>query len=119
MTTQEIASRLAELCRQGKFEDAQKELYAEDAISIEAHATHSFDKETKGLQAIVAKAKKFDGMVDAMHRITLSEPLVAKDSFAISMTMDATMKERGRMEMKELCVYTVKDGKIISEQFFT
>jgi len=28
------------------------------------------------------------------------------------------MKERGHMDMTELCVYQVKDGKIISEQFF-
>ena len=33
MTTEQIASRLAELCRQGQFEAAQKELYAENAVS--------------------------------------------------------------------------------------
>ncbi len=28
------------------------------------------------------------------------------------------MKGQGRMNMTELCVYQVKDGKVISEQFF-
>jgi hypothetical protein len=28
------------------------------------------------------------------------------------------MKGRERESMSELCVYTVKDGKIVSEQFF-
>jgi hypothetical protein len=28
------------------------------------------------------------------------------------------MKERGEMDMTELCVYKVKDGKITSEEFF-
>jgi hypothetical protein len=27
------------------------------------------------------------------------------------------MKGQGRMQMAELCVYEVKDGKIVSEQF--
>ena len=34
MTTQQIAHRLAELCNQGQFEQAQKELFADDAVSI-------------------------------------------------------------------------------------
>jgi len=51
MTTGQIASRLAELCRQGQFEAAQKELYAENAVSIEPEAMPDFPKETKGLRA--------------------------------------------------------------------
>jgi hypothetical protein len=35
MNTESIANRLVELCRAGKFEQAQKELYASDAVSIE------------------------------------------------------------------------------------
>ena len=34
MTTKEIANRLAELCRNGDFETAQKELFSEDAVSF-------------------------------------------------------------------------------------
>ena len=33
MTTAQIANRLADLCKQGQFEQAQKELFAEDAVS--------------------------------------------------------------------------------------
>jgi len=32
--------------------------------------------------------------------------------------MDVTMKGQARSSFEELCVYRVKDGKIISEQFF-
>jgi hypothetical protein len=28
------------------------------------------------------------------------------------------MKGRGRVKLEEICAYEVKDGKIISEQFF-
>ena len=57
MTTQQIASRLVELCRQTQYETAQKELFADDVISIEPYSTPAFDKETKGLQAIIEKGK--------------------------------------------------------------
>jgi hypothetical protein len=53
-----------------------------------------------------------------MHSIEVSEPIVATNSFAFIITMDVTMKGQERMKMPELCVYLVKDGKIISEQFF-
>jgi limonene-1,2-epoxide hydrolase len=34
------------------------------------------------------------------------------------MTLDATMTGMGRMQLDEICVYEVKDGKIVFEQFF-
>jgi hypothetical protein len=34
------------------------------------------------------------------------------------MRMDITMKNKERWDMTELCAYLVKDGKIVSEQFF-
>lgn len=119
MTTEAIASRLAELCRTGDFETAQKELFANDAVSIEPYATEDFEKETKGLDKIIEKGEKFQSMVETMHGdVEISEPIFAENSFALSMTMDITMKQKGRMKMSELCVYQVKDGKITSEQFF-
>ena len=118
MTTQQIADRLVELCRKGDFETAQKELFADDAMSIEPYATPAFEKETKGKQAIKEKGEKWSSMVQETHSITVSDPLVGGNSFACTMRMNVTMKERGPMDMTELCVYQVKDGKIISEQFF-
>ncbi|WP_246197834.1 SnoaL-like domain-containing protein [Chitinophaga agrisoli] len=118
MTTQQIADRLVELCRKGDFETAQKELYAEDVVSIEPEATPQFEKETKGLQAILEKGEKFQSMVEEMHGGSVTDPVVADNSFAMVLMMDVTMKEMGRMKMSELCVYKVKDGKVISEEFF-
>jgi hypothetical protein len=117
MSTKEIASRLVELCRQGDFEKAQKELFAKDAISIEPYSTPDFQKETKGLDAILEKGKKWSAMVETYHDMKVSEPLLADNPFAVTMFMSVTMKGRGRMDMTELCVYQVKDGKIVSESF--
>ena len=118
MSTQQIAARLAELCRQGQFEAAQKELFAKDAVSIEQHETPEFPKETKGLNAIIDKGHKWSSTVEKVHACTASTPLVAGNAIAMTLELDVTMKGRGRMKMEEVCVYEVKDGKIASEQFF-
>lgn len=117
-TIQEIAARLVVLCRQQQYETAQRELFSQEAVSIEPYATPEFEKETKGLEAIVAKGHKFEAMVAEMHQLAVSEPLIASNSFACTINMDVTMKVGGRMNMTELCVYSVKDGKVISETFF-
>ena len=118
MNTSQIANRLAELCRQGEFETAQKELFADDAVSIEPHATADFPREVHGLPAIIDKGHKFGSMIEHMHGCSTSPPLVAGNAIAFTLTMDITMKGRGRVKLEEICAYEVKDGKIISEQFF-
>ena len=118
MSTQQIASRLAELVSKGEFETAQKELFAEDAVSIEPHASEQFAKETKGLKAILEKGHKWESTIEQIHSCSTSKPLVAGNAIAMTLAMDVTMKGRGRMQMAEICAYEVKDGKIASEQFF-
>ena len=118
METKEIADRLAEYCRNGDYETAQKELYADDVISIEQTATADFSKETKGKDAVLSKIKKFESLVDESFGNKVSTPLVAGNSIAFTLTMDVAMKGKERMTMDELCVYEVKDGKIVMEQFF-
>jgi hypothetical protein len=118
MTTQEIARELVALCAKGEFEKAQKELYAADAVSIEPYATDAFPKEVKGLSNLHKKVEAFQAGVEKMYSITASEPLVTSGAIAFTLTMDVDMKGEGRKEMTEICVYEVKEGKIISEQFF-
>jgi hypothetical protein len=57
-------------------------------------------------------------MVESMHKMEVSEPMVATNSFACTMHMDVTMKNKEHWDMTELCTYTIKDGKIVTEQFF-
>lgn len=117
LKTEEIANRLAMLCRKGEWETAQTELYADDAVSIEPDETPAFAKETKGLPAIIEKGHKFSAMVEKNYSIKVSEPVVAGNWFACAMSLDTKMKGRDRATMSELCVYEVKDGKIASEHF--
>src|SRR5207344_3474724 len=113
MTTEQIAKRLKELCEQGQFEHAIKELFSSDAESIEPNASPDFARETRGTDANLAKGKKWNEMVEEQHGFEISEPVVAEDSFALTMHIDVTMKERGRKNHKELCVYKVSGGRII------
>ena len=117
MTTTEVANQLVELCRQGKIDEVQETLFAENAQSIEANEMMG-PKIVTGLEAIKAKSVAFQEGVEAFHGATISDPIVAGNSFAITWAMDATFKGRGRMTIEEVCVYQVADGKIILEQFF-
>lgn len=118
MTTQQIASRLTDLCRKGEFVQAQKELYAENAVSIEPFETPGFDKVTEGIDALFEKGKKFTNMVETMHAVGISDPLVAGNAIAFTMAIDVTMKGKKRSSYDQICLYLVKDGKIVSEQFY-
>lgn len=117
MTTIEVANKLVELCRQGKIDEVQETLFSDDAQSIESSDMMG-PKVVTGLDAIKAKSIAFQSGVEAFHSATISEPIVAGNSFAITWALDATFKGRGRMTIQEVCVYQVKDGKIILEQFF-
>lgn len=118
MTTEQIAGRLKELCEQGQFEHAIKELFSPDAVSMEPNESPDFARETKGMNAILAKGQKWNGMVEEQHGFEISTPLVADDSFALTMHIDVTMKGHKRMNHKELCVYKISGGKIVAEEFF-
>jgi ketosteroid isomerase-like protein len=119
MNTQQIAARLVQLCREGKFTQAHDELYAQDAVSTEpAGASSGPLGNAHGMDAIRAKTKAFDAAHETVHGLSVSEPLVAGNFFSITMGMDATRKDGVRYSMEEICVYEVRDGKIVLEQFF-
>lgn len=116
MTTQEVATRFYELAQQGQFDQIQNELFSENAKSIEP--AHSNWTTVEGLDKIREKGQTWNSMVEEMHGGYTTEPKVAGNFFTCTMGMDVTVKGQGRSSMDEVCVYEVKDGKIVSEQFF-
>ena len=115
MNVEDIANDLVALCRAGKFEEAIGKYYSPDVRSIEAHGE---PKEVQGLDALAKKGEQFNQMVE-VHSCEVSDPIIAGDFFSCTMTLDSTHRESGqRMPMSEVCVYEVKDGKIVLEQFF-
>ena len=117
MTTQEIADKLVAYCRENKFDIAQQELYAVDATSTEPAGAQGFQS-VKGIDKIVEKGHQFQSMIEAVHNASVSDPHVAGNFFSIALLFDVTLKGMGRVNMDEIAVYEVKNGKVISEEFF-
>jgi len=116
MNTQEVAEKLVEFCREGKNLDAISELYADNVVSHEPKGSHM--ELSEGKEAAIAKNQQWYDMVEEVHSSQISDPIVSGNFFAVTMDMDVTYKGQGRSMMSEVCVYEVKDGKIVTETFF-
>jgi SnoaL-like protein len=114
-TIQQIASRLITLCREQKFVEAYRELYAEEAESIDP--LYGNQPLSRGLINLIEREKQFLAMAQ-IHSISVSEPMISGSHFAITIDMDFLHQERGQVAARELCVYQVRDGKIVRQQFF-
>ena len=118
MTTQEVADKLVELCRQGKFREATASLYADNIVSVEAVPPPGGSPETKGLAAVKARGEWWEANHE-VHSSTVEGPLVAGFHFAVTFKMDVTFKPQNRnFHLEEVAVYKVENGKVVYEQFF-
>jgi ketosteroid isomerase-like protein len=117
MSTHKVAHELVKLCSEGKFAEAM-ELYSPDIVSMEAGAPPGQSRETKGLEAVKAKGEWWQANHE-VHSAKVEGPLVAGSHFAVTFKMDFTFKPQSkRMQMEEIAVYKVVDGKIVYEEFF-
>ena len=118
MKTMEIANKLVELCRQGKNMESLNTLYADDAVSVEAGASEGMEREAKGLAAIKAKGEWWVANHE-VHSASVSGPWPHDDRFIVGFDYDVTNKpSKNRFKMQEAGLYTVKNGKIVREEFF-
>jgi len=113
MKIQQIAEELVKLIREGKNKEAKDIFYAADIVSIEGNGYR-----LEGIEAIHQKSMDWMTQLEEVHSVSVSEPIIAADHFAISIKMDISYKNGHRAIMDEIAVYEVNDGKIVSEQFF-
>lgn len=120
MNTNQVAAQLVSMCRQGKFREALEALYGANIVSVEGFdQPDGTARECRGLDAVRAKTERFLGVHD-IHAVTVSEPFLALDKFAVRFDVDLTFKPTGaRNKFGEIAVYTVHEGKIIREEFLT
>ena len=116
MTTQDVAAKFYEYMQQGAFDKIYAELFSEHATSEEAPGS-DWGK-ANGMNEIREKGKKWNETVEEMFGGTTDKPIIAGDYFTSYMTMDFKPKGAERTTMKEIGLYRVKNGKIVSEQFF-
>ena len=118
MTTQEVANKLVALCRERKFEEAVATLYSSDIVSMEAAAPPGQSRESKGLDAVKAKGAWWQANHE-IHTAIVEGPLVAGSYFSVTFKFNVTFKpDNRRMQMDEVGIYQVADGKVVYEQFF-
>jgi hypothetical protein len=117
MNTEEVAKKVVELCRKEAWHEAVDQLYAKDIISVEARSMDGGSPETRGIDGIRGKVDWWINNVE-LHSSKVSGPFVAHDRFVVQFDIDFTDKEsKKRMQMSEVGVYTVQDGKIVREEF--
>jgi len=117
MNTEEVAKNVVELVRKQAWYEAFDTLYDDNIVSVEAFSMSGGSPETRGKEGVRGK---IDWWVNAMevHSFNASEPFVAHDRFVVQYDADVTDKSsKQRRRMSEVGVYTVKDGKIIREEF--
>ena len=117
MNTEEVAKKVVELTRKQAWKEALESLYAQDIVSIEARPNESGSPETRGIDGVRGKV---DWWLDAMevHSFEADGPFVARDRFVVKYDADVSEKKsKARRQLSEVGVYTVKDGKIVREEF--
>jgi hypothetical protein len=118
MSTVDVAQKLVSMCKERRDHDAVNELFAPDAISVEAVAMPGLGQEARGVDAIHAKGKWWRDNHD-VHSVGVEGPYPHGDRFAVRFTYDVTQKQSGRrIKMDEVALYTVKNDKIVREEFF-
>ena len=102
MTTREVAARFNELARQEKWFEIQGEFFSDN----------------EGKIAVRKKGEDWVKRIEAVHRTYTTEPIVSGNHFAVGREVDLTVQGFGRIKMDEIMLYEVKNGQIVSEQFF-
>ncbi len=117
MTTQEVADRFNELAQQEKWFDIQDEFFADNVRSIDPPNSPYFGY-AEGKSSVRKKGEDFVKRIEAAHKLYTSEPLVSGNHFAVGREKDITVQGFGRIQINEIMLYEVKNGQIVSEQFF-
>jgi len=117
MTTAEVASRFNELARQEKWFEIQDELFSDGVKSIDPQNSPYFEY-AEGKTAVRKKGEEFVKRIEAVHKRHTTDPVVAGNHFAVGREVDITVQGLGRIQINEVMLYEVRDGEIVSEQFF-
>jgi len=120
MDVKDIAKALVEGCRAGgaKIRENLDTLYADDAVSVEAADMGGQGRETHGKPGIHGKHDWWDNAMEEHSSEVIGPFYHGENQFSVLFDVDATDKESGkRMQIKEIGVYHVADGKITREEF--
>ncbi|MBV7264593.1 nuclear transport factor 2 family protein [Erythrobacter ani] len=97
--------------------DAQtyQSYWSDEIVSLEPQQDSPMAR-VEGREALLQKHAWWEANAE-VHDAKTEGPYVFGDQFAVNYEMDVTM-DGERSQMKEVGVYTVRDGKIAEERFF-
>ena len=116
MDSMNIANDFTAMLKAGDHHGAAAKYNSPDIVSYEAMGgamavCHG--------QAEVQKKSEWWYANHEIHALSAAGPYCNGDHFAVRFNLDVTAKESGkRMQMEEIGLYTIKDGKIVEERFF-
>lgn len=123
MDIRTIGERLCSLCREGKNIQAINELYADDIVSIEATELgerNSPPRTIRGKDQVLGKIHWWFEHYK-INSVVMEGPFLhGTDAFATYALYSVTPKSDSKttMQMREVSVYTTRNGKISEERFF-
>ena len=117
MNTEEVAQKLVEYCRKGEWMQAVNDLYAKDIVSVEPREMENMPAEMRGIDQVRGKTEWWEKNMQ-VHSAKVTGPFVARDTFVVQFDVDVTDKASNkRMQMSEVGIYIVKEGKVAREEF--
>jgi hypothetical protein len=117
LTTQQVATRFDELARQEKWFEIQDEFFADNVKSIDPPGSPYFGY-AEGKKAVRKKGEDFVKKIREFHGAHTTAAVTGANHFAVGRSVDITVEGFGRVKIDQVMLYEVKNGQIVSEQFF-
>ncbi len=104
---------------EGRLDRPYKTMYSEEIVNVEGADMPNMPATPQGKKAVIAKAEWWVAN-HTVHSSTVTGPFIGlrPDQFVVMFDIDMTAKESGqRSRLAEVGLYTVKDGKVVREEF--
>jgi len=110
----EVAQAVAGLARQNKLDQVEALWLAPGIESVEGVGA---SMAWSGKKSVLKKYRDWEADHE-VHAMEVGGPWVGATGFALQYKIDLSQKSTGqRHQMEEIAVYTVKNGKIVREEF--
>lgn len=116
-TIHEIATRFNQLAQQEKWFEIQAEFFADNVKSIDPPNSPYFGY-AEGKANVRKKGEDFIKRIEGFHGASTTQPVIGGNYFSVGREVDVTVQGHGRIQMKQIMLYEVKESKIVLEQFF-
>ena len=111
-----IADDVVALANAGEFDAIGEKYWDDDVVSVESGDGPM--AVTDGIEAVRGKSVWWNS-AHTIHSAQAHGPWLNGDQFTVRFVMDVTVNDTAtRMQMDEIALYTIDDGKIIEERFF-